>query len=657
MAAVREGELLWTPPPERAARSRMARFLAGVERARGLSFDSYEAARRWSVDDLDGFWSALWDHFEVAGERGAAALGRRTMPGAEWFPGARLSYVENLFRQADPARPALVVAAEREAPRAISWAALEREVAAAAAALAALGVAPGDRVAGYLPNRVEAVVAFLAAASLGAVWTCAPPEFGARSVVDRFRQVEPKVLIGVDGVVYGGKSIDRSAELEAVRAALPGLAATVVVPAGVAVPPAGAIGWSDFLARGRGARLEPVRLPFDHPLWILYSSGTTGPPKAIVHSAGGILLEHLKSNALQLDLGPGDLFFWYTTTGWMMWNKLVSGLAAGATVLLYDGSAGHPDLTVLWRLAAETGVTCLGVSAAFLAACRRAGIEPGRFDLSRLRTLGSTGSPLSPEGFAWVYEAVASDLWLQSGSGGTDVCTAFLGGVPGAPVRAGELQGRALGAAVEAWDAEGRPVVGEVGELVVTQPMPSMPLRFWNDPDGARYRESYFEPWPGVWRHGDWVRLTPQGSAVIYGRSDATLNRHGVRLGSSEIYAVVEALPEVAEALVVDVELPERAAWMGLFVALAPGAALDAALDGRIRAALRRELSPRHVPDAIVAVAAIPKTLNGKKLEVPVRRVLAGAAPDRVATAGSLADPAALAAFAALGERLRRGEL
>lgn len=657
MAAVREGDLLWTPPRERSERSRLARFLADVERAHGLSFRGYEEAHRWSVEHLDLFWAAIWDHFEVAGERGPAVLGRSAMPGAEWFPGARLSYVENLFRQADAGRPALVVASERERPRAVSWAELERDVAAAAAAFAALGVGTGDRVAGYLPNRLEAVVAFLASASLGAVWTCAPPEFGARSVIDRFRQVEPKVLVAVDAALYGGKVIDRRAEVDAVRAALPGLLATVVVAGGAGAPRAGAIGWADFLARGRDARLAPARLPFDHPLWILYSSGTTGPPKAIVHSAGGILLEHLKSNALQLDVGPGDLFFWYTTTGWMMWNKLVSGLAAGATILLYDGSAGHPDLSVLWRLAAETGVTCMGVSAAFLAACRREGLEPKRCGLSRLRTLGSTGSPLPPEGFAWVYEAVGGDLWLQSGSGGTDVCTAFLGGVPGAPVRAGELQGRALGASVEAWNAEGRPVVGEVGELVVTKPMPSMPLRFWNDPGDLRYRESYFEPWPGVWRHGDWIRLTREGGAVIYGRSDATLNRHGVRLGSSEIYGVVEALPEVAEALVVDVELPERPAWMGLFVALAPGCALDAELDGRIRAALRRELSPRHVPDAIVAVPAIPKTLNGKKLEVPVKRVLAGLAPERAATAGSLADPAALAVFVELGERLRRGEL
>ncbi len=581
------------------------------------------------------------------------------MPGAEWFPGARLSYVENLFRQADPARPALVVAAEREAPRAVSWAELEREVAAAAAALAALGVAPGDRVAGYLPNRLEAVVSFLAAASLGAVWTCAPPEFGARSVIDRFRQVEPKVLIGVDGVVYGGKATSTAAPSSR--------------PSAPRCPGWRPRWWCRRAPRRRrrerspgaifsraagGARLAPLRLPFDHPLWILYSSGTTGPPKAIVHSAGGILLEHLKSNALQLDLGPGDLFFWYTTTGWMMWNKLVSGLAVGATVMLYDGSAGHPDLTALWRLAAESGVTYLGVSAAFLAACRRDGVEPKRFDLSRLRTLGSTGSPLSPAGFAWVYEAVASDLWLQSGSGGTDVCTAFLGGVPGAPVRAGELQGRALGAAVEAWDASGRPVVGR-GRRAGGHRSRCRRCRSASGtiPTARATARATSSPGPasGATATGSASRrrgrrdLRPLGRDAQPPRRAARVERdlrggRGAARGRSRRWWSTSSCRSA------------RPGW-GCSSRSRPARRSTRRSTARIRAALRRELSPRHVPDAIVAVAAIPKTLNGKKLEVPVKKVLAGAAPERVATADALADPAALVAFAAIGERLRRGEL
>jgi len=657
MREVREGAVLWSPPPGFAERSRMARFLGEVEARRGERFADYAAAWRWSVHDLEGFWGAVWEHFDVAGERGERVLASAEMPGADWFPGTRLSYVEHLFRQASDTRPALVVASEGAAPREVSWAELEAKVAAAAAALAGLGVEAGDRVAAYLPNGEEAVVAFLAAASLGAIWTCCSPDFGAKSAVDRLRQVEPKVLLAVDGYRYGGKAVDRSTELATIRAALPGLAATVLVAPLDRAREAGALAWEELLARGRGAALAPRRLPFDHPLWILYSSGTTGPPKAIVQSQGGILLEHLKSNALHLDLGPDDRFFWFTTTGWMMWNKLIGGLLVGATVVLYDGSPGWPDLGALWSLAATAGVTYFGASAAFLDACRRASVSPRGLGAGRVRALGSTGSPLSPAGFAWVYDEVDRHVWLQSVSGGTDVCTAFLGGCPFAPVRAGELQRRCLGARVEAFDEAGRPRVAEVGELVLTAPMPSMPVRFWNDPGDVRYRESYFDLYPGVWRHGDWIKITEEGGAVLYGRSDATLNRHGVRMGSAEIYAVVEAVPGVVDSLVVDVELAGRPAWMGLFVVPAPGRALDDELARAIRATLRQELSPRHVPDAIVAIGAVPKTLNGKKLEIPAKRILGGRAPEQAANLGSVADPEALRAFVALGERLRAGEL
>jgi len=654
---VREGDVLWTPPPGFAERSRMGRFLAEVGERRGARFEGYDDAWRWSVEEPEAFWDAVWRHFDVAGERGARVLGRAEMPGAEWFPGTRVSYVEHLFRQASAERPALIVAGEAAPPREVAWAELEAKVAAAAAALAELGVGEGDRVAAYLPNGEEAVVAFLAAASLGAVWTCCSPDFGAKSAVDRLRLVEPKVLVAVEGYRYGGKSIDRSAELAAIRDALPGLAATVLVATPERARSIGALPWSELLERGRGARLEPRRLPFEHPLWILYSSGTTGPPKAIVQSQGGILLEHLKSIGLHLDLGPGERFFWFTTTGWMMWNLLIGGLLVGTTVVLYDGNPGFPDLGALWRLAAATGITYFGASAAFVDACRRAGVVPRDLGLERLRSLGSTGSPLSPAGFAWIYREIDPALWLQSVSGGTDVCTAFLGGCPYAPVKAGELQRRCLGAKVESFDEEGRPLVGEVGELVLTAPMPSMPVRFWNDPDDARYLESYFDLYPGVWRHGDWIKITAEGSAVLYGRSDATLNRHGVRMGSAEIYAVVEAVPGVVDSLVVDVELPGREAWMGLFVVPAAGRALDEALREAIRGALRRELSPRHVPDAVLAVGAVPKTLNGKKLEIPVKKILGGKAPEQAANLGSVADPEALRAFVAVGEKLRAGEL
>ena len=503
------------------------------------------------------------------------------------------------------------------------------------------------------------MVAFLAAASLGAVWSSCSPDFGAQGVAERFRQIEPKVLFAVDGYVYGGKSHDRRAVVGKLMQALPSLRATVLVPyldPGARV--AGTRPWQELIERQAardashyglrtadyGLPFEPV--PFDHPLWILYSSGTTGAPKAIVHGHGGILLEHLKALVLQTDVRPGDRILWHTTTGWMMWNRLVGGLLAGATVVLYDGSPSHPDLEVLWRLAAEARVTHFGAGAGFHLACSKAGLEPGRrHDLGALRAVASTGSPLPAEGFAWVYRAVKEDVWLASSSGGTEVATAFLGACPTLPVHAGELQGPALGVAAAAFDEEGRPVVGEVGELVITQPMPSMPLRLWDDPGDVRYRESYFATFPGVWRHGDLVRFTPRGSAVILGRSDATLNRHGVRLGTAEIYRVVDAVPGVADSLVVGVEEEGGGYYMPLFVVLEEGAVLDDAMRERIRTALRTELSPRHVPDEIVQAPAVPRTLNGKKLEVPVKRLLLGAAPDDAVASGSVANPDALRFF------------
>jgi acetoacetyl-CoA synthetase len=637
-------EPLWRPSADRVERANMTRYLRWLGERRGIELGSYDQAWRWSVDDLDGFWSSIWELFGVGGPAPSPALAERRMPGARWFPGARLNHAELSLRRRDD-HPALLFANEAGERGTVSYAELARRVAAAAAGLRRLGVAKGDRVVAYLPNVPETVVAMLATASIGAIWSSCAPEFGVSSVVDRFAQIEPKVLVAVDGYRYGGVWRDRRDALAEIRRRLPTLTATVLLgdQAGD-----GTVAWEQLLG---GGEAEPAfeEVAFDHPLWVLYSSGTTGLPKAIVHGHGGIALELLKSLALHLDLGPADRFLWFTTTGWMMWNFLVGGLLLGATVVLYDGSPGHPDMGALWHLAASSGITYFGTSAAYVLACMKAGIEPaGDVDLSRLRSIGSTGSPLPPEGFAWLYRHVAADVLVGSVSGGTDVCTAFVESCPLLPVYPGEIQCRALGAKVEAFDEQGRSVVGRVGELVITEPLPSMPLRFWNDPDGERYRDSYFSTWPGVWRHGDWIEITPRGSCVISGRSDSTLNRGGVRTGTAELYRVVEGLDEVVDSLVVDVSEPGGDGRLLLFVVLRPGVELDDGLRRRIEAALRAELSPRHVPDEIHAIAEVPRTLSGKKLEVPVKRVLTGTPLDEAVSEGALANPEAVHEVVAL---------
>jgi acetoacetyl-CoA synthetase len=650
-------EPLWEPSAELVENARMTGFRRWLEAERGLRFDDYDALWQWSVDDLDGFWRAIWDFFEVAADGDpTTVLGSRGMPGASWFPDTRLNYAEHVFAGKDDDETAILHASELRRLDELSWGELRAQVAATAAALRGLGVERGDRVVAYLPNIPEAIVAFLASASIGAVWSSCSPDFGPASVVDRFAQIEPKVLFAVDGYRYGGKDFDRRETIAKLQEAMPSLERTVVLPYLDPDPDLSplrdAVTWSELLAGGEGAELRFERVPFDHPLWVLYSSGTTGLPKAIVQGQGGILLEHLKKLHLHVDAHPGDRLFWFTTTGWMMWNFLVSGLLTRAAIVLYDGNPGYPDMGVLWDLAERAGVTMFGTSAAYIAACMKAGVEPGAGrDLSRLGAVGSTGSPLAPEGFDWIYEHVGADTWLFSTSGGTDLCTAFVGGVALLPVYRGELQARALGAAVEAWDEDGNSVVDTVGELVVTAPMPSMPVRFWGDEDGSRYAEAYFEMFPGTWRHGDWIEITARGTAIIYGRSDSTINRGGIRMGTSEIYRAVLSIDAIVDALVVDVPRPGTDGWMPLFVVLREGVELDAELSKEIARRVRERCSPRHVPDEVFQIDAVPRTLSGKVLEVPVKRILMGTPAAQAASRDSLANPAALDYFTEMAAR------
>ena len=634
------GEVLWTPPVDVRANSRIGAYLDWLAIERGRAFAGYQDLWQWSVDDLDGFWTSIAEWSGVRWhDRPERALGEPAMPGAHWFPGATLNYAEHALDAARtrPDDVAVVARSQTRAATELTWGDLADQVGRCRAGLQRLGVGPGDRVAAFLPNIPETLVAFLATASLGAIWSSCAPEFGTRSVVDRFAQIEPVVLLAVDGYRYGEKVVDRTNEVATIEAALPSLRHTVHV----AYVGTGADDWTALLAEPALLEFDPV--PFDHPLYVLYSSGTTGLPKAIVHGHGGITVEHLKTTALHHDLGAGDRFFWFTTTGWMMWNYLMSGLLVGATIVLFDGDPGFPDLGNLWQLAADTEVDVFGVSAPFLMASRKAGVVP---PAHHLRSVGSTGAPLPPDGFRWVHDVVGAHVQVQSVSGGTDVCAAFVGAVALLPVRAGEISCRLLGCAVEAFDADGDVCPpGVQGELVVTAPMPSMPVGFWGDPSGEKLRHAYYSDYPGVWRHGDWITFTDDGACVISGRSDATLNRGGVRLGTSDFYAVVEGIPEVADSLVVHLEGDDPDQPMGellLFVALTPGTELDDDLRAVIVRGLRSELSPRHVPDAILAVPSVPRTLSGKKLEVPVKRILGGAKPDAVASRSSLADPTAL---------------
>ena len=653
-----EGTLLWEPSTTQKANANITRYMGWLRDKRSLDFPSYDALWHWSVTDLEGFWASVWDFFGVKAHKPyTQVLGQRTMPGAQWFPGAQLNYTEHALSRNDE-HPAIVFRNESGDARTLTYAELHRQVASVAAGLRDLGVAQGDRVAAYLPNIPEAVVAFLATASIGAVWSSCSPDFGARNVIDRFQQIEPTVLITVDGYRYNGKVFDRMEASAEIQRSLPTLKATVLVSYLHDDAPLGRlkdiVPWDSLL--GEDGPMTFALVPFDHPLWVLYSSGTTGVPKAIVQSQGGILVEHLKALSLHLDLTADDRFFWFTTTGWMMWNFLVGGLLHGMTIVLYDGSPGYPDMNAMWRLAEELGITYFGTSAPFLAACMKAGVEPGRdFDLSALRGIGSTASPLPPEGFAWVYEHVKRDLLLGSASGGTDICTSLAMSCPILPVHAGELQCAGLGTAMQSFNESGLPVIGEVGEFVVTEPMPSMPLYLWGDRDGSRYKESYFSVYPGVWRHGDWLKVTERGSCIIYGRSDSTLNRGGVRMGTSEFYSVIDELEEVVDSLVVDTSSLGNEGKLLLFLVLGEGVQLDDDLTAKLKARLRSALSPRHVPDEVYAVPEVPRTLNGKKVEVPVKRILLGESPDVVVTPSSLANPDSIQYFVDLANQEASG--
>lgn len=661
MAAASEQTPLWVPSEAVKQQSNLTRYMRWLEQHRGVHAATREELWRWSVDHLEDFWASVWEFCQVKASRPyTAVLAERKMPGARWFPGAELNYAEHVFRNATTERPAVVFRSERHELREVSWEELRRKVASIAAALRGMGVQRGDRVVAFMGNIPETLMAFLACASIGAIWSSCAPDFGIASVVDRFKQIEPTILFAVDGYQYNGKPFDRRQMVADIQAAMPSLKKTILFPYLSGQYEPGPITnvqpWDDLLTQ-QDAPLTFEQVPFEHPLWVLYSSGTTGLPKAIVQGQGGILLEHLHALTLELDIKAGDRFFWFSTTGWMMWNLLMGGLLVGATVLMYDGSPAYPDLGTLWKFAQDTGMTLFGTSAGFITTCMKAGIEPGKsYDLHTVRCIGSTGSPLPPEGFEWVYAHVKRDVWLASMSGGTDVCSGFVGGSVVSPVYSGELQCAALGVNLQSFDEQGKPLVDEVGELVITEPMPSMPLFFWNDPDGKRYRDSYFDLFPGVWRHGDWIKITPRGSAIIYGRSDSTINRMGIRMGSSEIYRVVEGFPEVLDSLIIGVELPGGNYYMPLFVVLREGAVLTDDLKTRIKQKLRTSVSPHHVPDEILAIPEVPRTLSGKKLEVPIKKLLMGVPVEKAASRDSLSNPQALTYFVEFAERFRAGQ-
>lgn len=652
-----EGTMLWEPSDEFKNQSNLVRYMNWLRENRGLDFEDYHSLWKWSVTEIEFFWESLWDYFEIkATYPYLHVLTERKMPGAKWFEGAKLNYAEHVFRNRVGSDVAIIAKSEIRPLHSLSWDELESRVAVFASALKGSGVTAGDRVVAYIPNIPEATIAFLACSSIGAVWSSCSPDFGSPTVIDRVKQIEPKILIVVDGYRYGGKDYDRIETIREIQNSIPTLEKTILLPYLSENPATDVLKdvviWDYFIKGYENDTLIYTQLPFDHPLWVLFSSGTTGLPKAIVQGQGGILLEHLKQCAFHIDLKEGERFFWFTTTGWMMWNVVVSGLLTGATILMYDGNPGYPNLETLWKFAEETKMTVFGTSASYLLSCMNENISPSNYNLSHLKSIGSTGSPLPPEGFAWVYNHVKSDLWLSSVSGGTDICSAFVGGAPILPVHAGEIQCRELGAKVEAFDEEGNPIMNDVGELVLTEPLPSMPLFFWNDKNGERFRGSYFDMYPGIWRHGDWVKITSKGSCQIYGRSDSTINRGGIRMGTSEIYRAVEGVDGILDSVVVDLSIEMGTPLLFLFIVLDSGIKFNKALEQEVKNQIRDHCSPRHIPDKVYVIEEIPRTLNGKKLEVPIKKILLGASIEKAANVGSLSNPDSLKFFLQLAETL-----
>jgi acetoacetyl-CoA synthetase len=660
---IKTGDVLWAPSSVQITPTRLADYMQWLDDQKGLQFENYQALWQWSVDELEAFWQSIWDYFDVQANGSCdPVLGSTQMPGANWYPNTQLNYAEHIFRNSTPDRPALVVRSEGEPVCYVSWAELEASTGALAAKLRAMGVESGDRVASYMPNRAETVIAFLACASLGAIWSSCSPDMGATVVLDRFRQIEPKVLFAVDSYSYNGKHHDRSALVEELIKELPSLQQVVHVTGPVASSlgsKSAPLSWGNRVmswsaSTSDEAALTYQRMPFSHPLWIVYSAGTTGLPKAIVHSHGGIVLTHLKTLTLQHDLRQGDRLMFLGSTGWIVWNLQVGALLTGASIVLFDGNPAWPDAQALWQFIDEQQVTLLGCGAAFLVNCMKDKLRPRDFvKLGALRSINSTGSPLPNDAYAWVYDAVKPDVWLASISGGTDIASGFVACAPNLPVTAGEIQCRELGVAAYAFNEAGNTVVNEVGELVITKPMPSMPVFFWNDEGGTRYRESYFEQFPGMWRHGDWIRFTPTGRSVIYGRSDTTINRYGIRMGTAEIYRVVEELPEIRDSLVVDLEYLGKPSYMPLFIVLNAGFELDESLKASIVQQIKTKASARHVPNEIFVVAEIPRTLTGKKMELPVRKLLLGIEANKVASPDAMANPGSFDFFIGLAQQLK----
>jgi acetoacetyl-CoA synthetase len=649
------GDVLWTPSPERIADANITRFMKWLEREKGLRFDSYAALWQWSVDELEDFWQAIWEYFEIKSSAPhECVLRRRVMPGADWFPGARLNFAEHMLLREQSGKDALLHLSETQAPRAMKWDELAGEVRILATELRRMGVKPGDRVVAYLPNTPHALIAMLAAVSIGAIWASCGPDFGIRGALDRYSQLEPTVIFCVDGYRYGGKSFSRKAELKEILQQLPTLQHVIYLPylnpQDGELPCANAILWNTLLGKPAvpASQFRFEQVPFSHPLMILFSSGTTGLPKPIVHCHGGTLLEQLKSDHLHMDLHPGDKIFFFTTTGWMMWNFLTGSILVGAIPVLYDGNPAYPEADVLWKMVEQTGTSFFGASPTYQQILAKSGIVPkDRFDLSRLKSVMLAGSPVTAECMAWFYDNVKSDIFIMSGSGGTDVCTGFNGGVPSVSVYAGEIQGPHLGVAAYAFNEHGERIVDEVGELVITEPMPSMPVGFWGDHNNERFLESYFQDYPGIWRHGDFYKVNRRGGCFVLGRSDATLNRHGVRIGTAEIYRSLQKIVEVEDSLIVNLDLPGGNFFMPLFVKLQPSLTLDASVEERIKKCIRDEYSPRHVPDKIYQVAEIPYTLTGKKMEIPVRRIMTGIPLSKAANTAAMANPSSLEYFVA----------